>query len=75
MMEHTQTIDIVHVILRYLKQHPRSEDTLDGITDWWVKKQRWEDSRVAVDEALKCLASEEIISVTTRNHVTYYKLN
>lgn len=74
-MEKLQTLDVIQVILRYLERHPQSEDTLEGITNWWVKKQRIDDSRIAVDKALKRLASEEFISVTTRNNVTYYKLN
>ena len=74
-VEKLQTIDVIQVILRYLQRHPESEDTLEGITTWWVKKQRIDDSRIAVDEALRRLASDEIISVTKRNNVTYYKLN
>lgn len=74
MMGKAQDSNIVSVILRYLEQHPESEDTLDGIVGWWLKKQRIDDSRVAVDQALKRLESEGIISVTKRNCVTYYKL-
>ena len=74
-MEQLYTKDLVDLILKYLQQHPKSEDTLEGITDWWIKKQRLDDSRIAVDEALKKLTSESVISATTRNNKTYYKLN
>jgi hypothetical protein len=48
---------------------------LEGISEWWMKKQRIEDSRIAVDQALQRLASERVISITQRNKVNYYKLN
>ncbi|WP_157368851.1 hypothetical protein [Algicola sagamiensis] len=66
--------ELITLILKYLHQHPNSEDTLEGITEWWVRKQRIDDSRVAVDEALQRLTSLSLISATTRNNITYYKL-
>lgn len=70
-----QVSDTVAVIMRYLKQHPKSEDTLEGIAEWWMKKQQFEDSRIAVFKALEQLASQHVISITKRNEVNYYKLN
>jgi hypothetical protein len=75
MTTQSQVSETIAVILRYLEQHPKSEDTLEGISEWWMKKQRIEDSRIAVDQALQRLASERVISITQRNKVNYYKLN
>jgi hypothetical protein len=75
MTTQSQVSETIAVILRYLEQHPKSEDTLEGISEWWMKKQRIEDSRIAVDQALQRLASERVISITRRNKVNYYKLN
>jgi hypothetical protein len=75
MTTQSQVSETIAVILRYLEQHPKSEDTLEGISEWWMKRQRIEDSRIAVDQALQRLASERVISITRRNKVNYYKLN
>ncbi|WP_432453216.1 MULTISPECIES: hypothetical protein [unclassified Agarivorans] len=67
--------DIKLVILRYLQQHPGSEDSLAGITDWWVKRQRFDDSMMAVETALKRMVGEQIVVETNRNGVSYYRFN
>ena len=70
---HYQT-DVVKLIRNYLQQHPHSEDTIRGITEWWIKKQQFADSMVAVDNALKILALQGDISCVERNNETYYRL-
>lgn len=66
--------DVALLIKNYLSQHPDSEDTVVGITNWWVKKQKLHDSMVAVDCALKMLESEGEILSTVRNNQTYFRL-
>jgi len=51
---HYQT-DVARLIKNYLKQHPDSEDTVLGITDWWVKQQKIIDSMPGVVGALRGL--------------------
>jgi len=71
---HYQT-DVARLIKNYLKQHPDSEDTVLGITDWWVKQQKFIDSMAAVDSALKVLELQGEVSSTTRNGQTYFRLS
>ncbi|MBJ7540011.1 hypothetical protein [Marinomonas transparens] len=66
--------DVARLIKNYLKQHPNSEDTVLGITDWWVKKQKIVDSMSAVDSALKVLELQGEVSSITRNNQTYFRL-
>ena len=47
-----QIIVIADVIERYLLDHPRAADTVEGIRAWWVARHRQGDSREAVQEAL-----------------------
>jgi hypothetical protein len=42
-------------ILRYVTAHPSACDTADGICDWWVRRQRYDDAKGAVTEALDLL--------------------
>ncbi|MCJ8268247.1 MAG: hypothetical protein MJK04_02485, partial [Psychrosphaera sp.] len=66
--------DVVRLIKNYLQQHPHSEDTIVGITQWWVKQQQFADSMVAVDNALKVLALQGEVDSVKRNDETYYRL-
>ncbi|MFT4929469.1 MAG: hypothetical protein ACI8WB_005602 [Phenylobacterium sp.] len=70
---HYQT-DVVRLIKNYLQQHPECEDTVLGITQWWVKQQKFADSMSAVDNALKILAVQGDVSSVERNNKTYYRL-
>ena len=70
---HYQT-DVVLLIKNYLHKHPQSEDTIKGITLWWVKQQKFADSLTAVDNALKRLALQGDVCAVKRNNETYYRL-
>lgn len=70
---HYQT-DVVRLIKNYLLDHPLSEDTISGITDWWITEQKFVDSKIAVDNALKILAVQGDICAIERNDETYYRL-
>jgi len=66
--------DIAALIKEYLKKHPSSEDTILGITDWWVKRQILDSSIIDVDRALKKLESDGDISSESRNEQVYFRL-
>ncbi len=70
---HYQT-DVVLLIKNYLLEHPQCEDTIYGITEWWVKQQKFADSLTAVDNALSILTVQGDISSVKRNNKTYYRL-
>jgi len=53
-------------IARYLEDRPNAADTLDGITKWWLLRQRIEESDALVREALDHLISESVV-VRKRN--------
>jgi hypothetical protein len=71
---HYQT-DVLRLIKNYLLEHPLSEDTINGITHWWVTEQKFVDSKIAVDNALKILEVQGDICSIERNNETYYRLN
>ena len=48
-------------ILRYLQTHSAASDTTEGIAQWWVKRQRLEDTLVRVQSALDKLVSDAMV--------------
>ena len=44
--------EVAGEIQRYLENHPRAADSLDGILLWWLGHQRLQESRHAVQCAL-----------------------
>lgn len=49
------TADLAAVILRYITSHPDACDTLQGVSEWWLARQRYDDTRARVAEALQFL--------------------
>ncbi len=46
---------ISYEIQRYLNNHPNACDTLEGITRWWLTRQRYEEGKDKVQKALYLL--------------------
>lgn len=49
---------IAQEILNYLKMHPNSVDSIDGIAKWWLKRQRFDEAHNNVQLAVGLLISE-----------------
>jgi hypothetical protein len=67
---------IADQILAYLLEHPQAQDTLAGITEWWLLEQRIRRAVSDVDTALQDLVAKDLI--LTRQCAdgrTYYGLN
>jgi hypothetical protein len=63
-------------ILTYLIEHPEAQDTLEGITEWWLLEQRIRYAVTEVDGALRNLVADDLL--VTRQCAdgrTYYGLN
>ena len=58
---------IADEIIRYLDTHPKAADTLEGITKWWVARQRYYESAEKVQKALEFLVVRELITRVERN--------
>jgi hypothetical protein len=62
-------------ILNYLKKNPASADTLEGITDWWLKSERVDQAVDQVAEALEDLIEDgSIIKIKSQNGQILYRL-
>src|ERR1700756_3162056 len=63
-------------ILAYLIKHPQAQDTLEGITEWWLLEQRIRSAVAQVDGALRDLvANDLLVARQCADGRTYYGLN
>ena len=60
-VEEAEVIRVASEIRRYLDDHPESADSIDGITRWWLPRQRIEESTLLVQQALDYLVSESLV--------------
>jgi hypothetical protein len=67
---------IADEILAYLVKHPEAQDTLEGITEWWLLEQRIRSAVAEVDGALHNLVADDLlVSRQCADGRTYYGLN
>ncbi len=45
-------------VLAYLDGHPQAADTLQGIVNWWLPRQRYERDRQRIEQALGALVTQ-----------------
>lgn len=64
MKRHTRTKErshIAHNVLTYLAEHPDSQDTLEGIVEWWLLEQEIRHQTVLVREVLAELVARGLV--------------
>lgn len=44
--------ETAEAVLAYLREHPEAADTLEGIVEWWLPRQRYETARSRIRAAL-----------------------
>lgn len=52
---------IAHEVLVYLAEHPNSQDTLEGIVEWWMLEREIKRRTGLVREALVDLVAQGLI--------------
>ncbi|MDN3515622.1 MAG: hypothetical protein NG747_14650 [Candidatus Brocadia sp.] len=67
---------IMQEILAYLSEHPDAEDTLEGVAEWWLLKQKVRHKSREVKESLtKLVAQGLILEHKGKDSHTYYRIN
>lgn len=62
-------------ILQYLIDHPKAQDTLEGIAGWWLLGRTMKHRTALVKEALDELISEEYVTkYEGSDSQTHYKI-
>lgn len=52
-------------ILSYLRAHPQAADTVDGIIQWWLPRQRQEEAGIRVQYTLDALVVRGLVKKIT----------
>src|SRR5687767_13198439 len=53
--------DPAHEILAYLESHPTAADSLDGIVNWWLPRQRFAEARERIQASLDELIQRGLV--------------
>jgi len=68
--------EISQGILRYLLRHPNAQDTLEGISEWWLFEERIIQKIAEVQNALEKLVNQGfILEKQTPDASVLYRLN
>lgn len=70
------TQQIAYHILSYLAENPDAQDTLKGISEWWLSERPGRPNAVAVEKAVASLVASGLVVARAREGAqTYYKVN
>jgi hypothetical protein len=65
--------EVEEAIRRYLRTYPNAADNVEGITHWWLARQRFGETKETVEQALERLVAEGEVTktVTGEGKVVY----
>jgi Fe2+ or Zn2+ uptake regulation protein len=67
---------VARAILDYLTENPSAQDTLAGITEWWLPGQGIRTQTTTVKDALALLIAEGlIVEVKGKDSQSHYRIN
>ena len=55
-------------VVAYLREHRDAADTLDGIVQWWLPRQRYETQRTRIEQALQQLVAAGVLNCERLPH-------
>lgn len=61
-MHEASLSETAQAILDYLRRNPDAQDTLEGITQWWLPEQHFTTRVATIREALQELIDAEFVS-------------
>ncbi|ODS25030.1 hypothetical protein AB835_00555 [Candidatus Endobugula sertula] len=68
-----QSIYVAHLIEEYLRSHPEAMDSFDGISKWWITRQKLHESVDSVNSALHILINKGIVEKIEDEYYRYTK--
>jgi Fe2+ or Zn2+ uptake regulation protein len=66
--------DLGAAILAYLAERSQAMDTVEGIAEWWLLRQRVIFAVQQVERVLQQLKSREILETVEQGRTTFYRL-
>lgn len=68
--------NLSQAILKYLLRHPDAQDSVEGISEWWILEERIMQKYAEVQKALKILVGQGfVLEKRTVNNGVFYCLN
>jgi len=74
-MKKVSTSLLARAILQYLHKNPDAQDTLAGITEWWLPKQMTVQTATVKDALTLLIARKLILEVKGKDAQSHYRLN
>jgi hypothetical protein len=62
-------------IVDYFQKHPSATDSLEGIVNWWLPRQRYETARGVIQQALDDLVKQGILNEFVSGKIRLYRLS
>lgn len=56
---------VAKAIETYLKAHPNAADSVEGIANWWLQRQRYRTAVTQVEQALRQLEERGVVRRST----------
>ena len=56
----------------YLESHPDAADTAEGILTWWLARQRYAQTKLNIEQALKHLTEQGLVRIRDGPHGKIY---
>jgi hypothetical protein len=67
--------DLRRAVIGYLDENPEAMDTLEGITEWWVMRQRIRTSVTTVARVVRRLVDEGLLEQLGPRERPRFRLN
>ena len=64
-LDNDDVVSVAKEIIDYLHEHPNAADSLDGVVNWWLTRQRIKSAKDIVERALDYLISEGVVDKKT----------
>jgi hypothetical protein len=61
------------LVLGYLDEHPTAMDTLDGIAEWWIRRQQIEIEVRRVSSVLQSLVQQGVLEEAQQSGVRFFR--
>jgi hypothetical protein len=63
---------VAQEISRYINKRPNAAETAEGVTNWWISRQRIEESVELVENALEYLVAQKALVKRSLGSQTLY---
>jgi hypothetical protein len=66
--------ELAQIVTAYLNEHPDGMDSLEGIAEWWITRQKIREDVEALAEALRILTEQGVLEQVGSGDSARYRL-